>query len=278
MMQLSIIVTTYNRPEALQMVLQSLAQQKTSITFEVIIADDGSTETTKQLIQNLQPTLPYPLQHIWQPDDGFQAAKIRNKAVACAQGTYLIFLDGDCIPVSTFVTQHLQLAEKKYFVVGNRILLSKIFTKKILEQNLNIRQWSLLRWFYARLKRQCNRVLPLLYFLPHHTWRKRWPQRWQGAKTCNLALWKQDFIRVNGFDERYQGWGYEDSDLVIRLIHAGILRKQGHFAGIPVWHLWHAENDRTQEIANLKRLQNMRNSIEIYAKHGIAQYMESERT
>lgn len=254
---ISVIVTTYNRPDALGMVLKALAQQ-TDQSFEVIIADDGSKAETLKIISQLKETLNYTLRHCWQADLGFRAAKCRNRAASLAKGEYLIFIDGDCIPPKNFIARHRNLAEAGWFVVGNRILLSKEFSPKVIEQNIPVSQWSTGRWLFSKLKGQCNRYLPIIKF-PLGKLRKIKPSRWKGAKTCNLGLWKMDLLQINGFDEAYQGWGYEDSDLVIRLMNAGIYRKSGHFAA-PVFHLWHPENDRLNTENNLKRLHALQHS------------------
>lgn len=257
----SLIVTTYNRPSALALVLRALAKQDIS-DFEVIVADDGSDTTTQQLIATLQPELPYPLKHIWQSDEGFQAAKIRNKAVAKAAGNYLIFLDGDCVPFYSFIRKHRQLAEKNWLVMGNRVLLNQSTTEQVLtflSGKVPVYEWSYITWFRVWLSSGCNRFLPLLP-IPW-LWRKKSATSWRGVKTCNLGMWKEDFLKVNGFDESYVGWGYEDSDLTIRLMRQGVRRKQGRFA-VPVIHLWHPESDRSQEAENLARLFSLQQTPE----------------
>lgn len=262
----SIIVSTYNRPDALRMVLLALAEQDNR-EFEVIVADDGSTTDTRLMIEELRPQLNYPLHHIWQADDGFRAAAARNKAVVVSQGKYLIFLDGDCVPLNFFVKHHLHLAETQYFVTGNRVLLKKSFTQDILTTSEPVYNWSSLDWLLARCCGRCNRFLPFVRLpLP-----RKWRQKWQGVKTCNLGMFKEDFLAVNGFDERYCGWGYEDSDLVIRLLKSEIKRKDGHGA-IPVMHLWHPENDRAREKINYQQLQEIEHSSRIKSLMGIDQY------
>ncbi len=264
---LSVIITTYNRPNALRLILKGLENQ-TDKYFEVIIADDGSTPETAQEIERLQKIMPYPLHHYWQPDQGFRAAKARNQAVAQSRGDYLIFLDGDCVPPTTFIARHRKLAEKGFFVAANRLLLSQAYTQQVLDQELPIYSWTFFQWLKLRSQKACNRILPVVYF-PFYSLCKYNSERWQGAKTCNLAIWKTDFLKVNGFEEAYEGWGYEDSDLVIRLFRAGLLRKNGHFS-VPVFHLWHPENDRSTTPENLDRLKQILNSTKIRATLGIS--------
>lgn len=269
-MKIAVIITTYNRPSALAAVLLALQNQSLK-NFEVLVADDGSTSETASLIHTLQAQLSYKLQHIWQKDEGFQAAKIRNKAVAATNSDYLIFIDGDCIPQPNFINKHMSLAESAWLVAGNRILLNSRFTNQVLTTQQNIYNKSLWYWLANRISGNCNRILPLLS-LSNGKWRKLKSKKWRGIKTCNLGLWRKDFITVNGFDENYSGWGYEDSDLVIRLIRSGIRCKSGKFA-TAVLHLWHKEHDRSNTDTNYQRLMAIENSSNILATTGINQYL-----
>lgn len=259
----SVIITTYNWPTALEKVISSLAQQ-TLKPKEIIIADDGSKPDTADLI-NSTKFKPLNLKHIWQEDHGFQAARIRNKAVASAQGDYLIFLDGDCIPLKNFIARHVKLAQSGAFVAGNRILLSEKLTCNILQNSIDIASWRISDWLKAKQNGDCNRLMPLLC-LPFP--RLIMARSWHNAKTCNLAVWKEDFIAVNGFDETYQGWGYEDSDLVIRLLKNGLKRKEGRFA-VPVVHLWHPPQSRDNEKENWQRLQELLSNTNVRAVRGL---------
>lgn len=269
---ISIIITTFNRPDALAMVLKAFNSQ-TENNFEVIVADDGSTPATKSLIDHLSAKVKYQLKHVWQEDVGFRAAKIRNKAVGLSAGNYLIFLDGDCVPLPFFINKHMKLAQQDRFVVGNRILLSKDFTNLVLNNHLPIYQWNKFKWFNCRIRGWCNQCSSLI-ILPLGCLRKLKPQSWKGAKTCNLGIWKQDFLEINGFDEEYQGWGYEDSDLVTRLIKNSIKRKSGKYA-VPVIHLWHNENDRVREKINYAKLENILKNNEIRIEKGVDQYLSN---
>lgn len=270
----SVIVTTYNRPDALRAVLASLAAQ-TDSAFEVLVADDGSRSDTAEAVAESASDFPVPLRHLWQKDDGFRAAAARNLAVAASRGDYLVFIDGDCILRPDFIAAHRALAETAWFVAGNRVLLSERFTQKVLQVPLiELHTDSRVVWLGRRLSGAINRWLPL-WFFPGQTWRKRQPRRWQGARTCNLALWRADFDKVNGFDEAFQGWGHEDADLAIRLLHAGVQRKDGRFA-TAVLHLWHRENDRSNLAENERRLAAIIASDRRRATVGIDSY-DAER-
>lgn len=264
----SLIVTTYNWPGALNSVLQALSEQRYA-HWEVIVADDGSTNETAQIIRTWKEKFPVPLIHCWQSDCGFRAGMVRNRAVARAQYEYLIFIDGDCVVPRDFVSRHVALAETGWFVAGSRILLSEAFTSTILANALPVHRMSAWQWCKAWWKGQCNRWLAIGKW-PLGPLRKIFPARWQGAKTCNLGMWKQDFIRVNGFDESFEGWGFEDSDCVIRLQRSGIYRKTGKFF-VSVFHLWHPNASRAHADENAKRLEGSRFAA-IRSVEGVEQY------
>ncbi len=254
---ISLIVTTYEWPQALRRVLECLGRQRDA-SFEIVVADDGSGPATAELVAAMQRTSPVPLRHIWQPHQGFRAAESRNRAVAASHGDYLIFLDGDCLARPDFLAAHRALAESGWFVAGNRALLSESFSKVLLQTPEAAADWvsrPLGGWIGARLRGDVNRLAPMMR-LPAGWQRKHKPREWRGAKTCNLAVWREDFLRVDGFDESYVGWGHEDADLAVRLIRSGVRRKEGRFAA-SVLHLWHAAAPRQGLSANEQRLEEV---------------------
>ena len=268
-MRTAVIVTTYNRPDALAAVLEAYLAQ-TGATFELLVADDGSTAETRETVERYATRASFSLRHVWQEDHGFRAAAARNRALAATAADYIIFTDGDCIPRRDFVAQHCALAQPGHFLAGNRILLSGKFTRRALAEHLPLHDWSMPRWLAARLAGDINRWLPLLA-LGDGSWRIGAPERWAGVKTCNLSAWRADLVRVNGLDESYSGWGLEDSDLVIRLLHAGIKHKSARFAA-PVLHLWHRENDRSRLPENQRQLDALLASARVEAQLGLSQY------
>jgi glycosyltransferase involved in cell wall biosynthesis len=270
---ISIIVTTYNREDALDAVLRSLAQQSDP-AFEIIVADDGSGSATAQLINNWKPKIGRRLEHVWHPDRGFRAAEIRNRAILAAHGSYCVFLDGDCIVRSDFVASHRHFAEVGWFVTGNRVLLSKELAGRVLREKVTPEDWSISRWFSERLHDGINRLSAVLY-LPLGPLRRVRRNMWQGARSCNLAMWRSDLDRVDGFDADYSGWGKEDSDIIIRLLHAGVRRKDGLFA-TGVIHLWHAEADRSRLSENERKLAEVAASNRIRAKRGLSSLQDAK--
>ncbi|MFN9031133.1 MAG: glycosyltransferase family 2 protein [Betaproteobacteria bacterium] len=271
-MLISLVVTTYNRPDALRAVLDGLSAQ-VDRGFEVLVADDGSGDDTRAVVTASSANSPVPTEHVWQEDRGFRAGAARNRAAARAQGEYLIFIDGDCIARPDFIAQHRALAEPGWMVAGNRILLSEAFTHRALADRWPLHEWRLDQWEIARREGAINRSLPLMR-LGLGPLRKLQARRWQRVRTCNLGLWRRDFETVNGFDEAYEGWGFEDSDLAVRLLNAGIRRKEGAFA-TGLLHLWHKENDRRFEASNQERLQARIASRDVRAAIGLAQYLPS---
>ena len=269
-MQTAVIVTSYNRPDALAAVLTGY-QAQDDLGFELLIADDGSTAATRKVVETFKANARFPVQHVWHEDRGFRAAAIRNRALAATQADYIVFSDGDCVPPPYFVAQQKRLAERGWFVAGNRTLLSPTFTDRVLRDHIPIHQWTRAQWLAAWARRDINRWLPLIS-LPDGAFRKHAPDRWVGVKTCNLAAWRSDLIRVNGLDETYSGWGLEDSDLVIRLLHAGVKHKSSRFAA-PVFHLWHSENDRSRLAENQRLLDELLASPRSAAGLGVSQYL-----
>ena len=268
-MRTAIIVTTYNRPDALEAVLAGYQAQRDA-GFELLVADDGSTDETRRVIGEFKSRAAFPVTHVWHEDRGFRAAAIRNRTLAATQADYIVFSDGDCVPAPRFVAQHQRLAERGWFAAGNRILLSEAFTRRALGERLPLHAWGISDWMGAWVRRDINRLLPLL-ILPDGGLRKFAPRRWVGVKTCNLAVWRDDQLRVNGLDEAYCGWGLEDSDLVIRLLNAGVKHKSARLAA-PVFHLWHAENDRSRLPENRRRLDAVLASDRVRAQRGLDQY------
>ncbi len=282
---IAVIVTTYNRPKALRWVLEALAHQ-TVVPSMVIVADDGSHGETRELVLSIseawQLGSPFPrLKHVWHSDDGFRAGQIRNTAVACAltseldRPNQIIFLDGDCIPLPSFVRRHSQLLGRLWgpvCVAGGRVLLNQAATAELEYKchNPTKRDYLELVSFGSLLRRrvlgQLNRVVTLTS-LPDGPWRLMQPNRWHLARTCNLSLWTKDFLAVNGFDENYRGWGLEDSDLAIRLNRLGVRIVNGRFA-TNVIHLWHQESDRAG-LKNNQELLARASSAPIRCENGI---------
>jgi glycosyltransferase involved in cell wall biosynthesis len=273
--RIAVIVTTYNRLDALAAVLAGLCAQ-TDRNFEVIVADDGSTAATGAYVRRVARTAPMPLRHVWHPDEGFRAAAIRNKGIALADADYLIFLDGDCVPQPDFVARHRALAEPGRLVTGSRILLSAALTRRLLDGRGALAALPRGAWLAGRLTGDVNKVLPLFLKLPAAAWRRSGRFKWRRIKSCNLAVWRSDALAVDGFDESFRGWGHEDADFVLRLHHLGVERTLGSFA-TEVFHLWHREAQRDRAGENLDKVMTRQRTRQVRADRGVTAAIEELR-
>ena len=277
--KVSIILATYNWPEALDVILANLIPQlKEHPYVEVVVADDGSKPNTAQVV-NKYSAINSRIHHIWQPDNGFQKSMILNKSVAASVGDYLLFLDGDCIPFPDYIKEQLKLRESGYFVAGNRVLLSESYTKELLYNPDIINQifrWNFVHWLLAKISKKANKLLPSLR-LGNGKWRYSRETNWKYPKGCNFAVSRSDFLAINGFDESFTGWGHEDADLFVRLLHNGVKIKDGRF-GVPVLHLWHKNSDRENEEVNMERLIiRIKDNDFIIAGSGVNQYIANPK-
>ncbi|MCZ2723261.1 glycosyltransferase family 2 protein [Marinomonas sp. 15G1-11] len=243
-MKVSLIVTTYNWKEALAVVLQSIIKQNT-LPYEVIIADDGSREDTAALIKDYAKTFPVPLIHSWQEDDGFRLARSRNKAIAKATGDYIIIIDGDILMAKDFVASHIAAAKPNFFVQGGRVLMGYDLSEKILQE------FKIPTFFTKGLRNRHNTLsCPFLSRMFSKVWNSD-----KSTRGCNIAFWKQDIVAINGYNEAFEGWGREDSEMVIRMLNKGIQRFYLKFSGVG-FHLYHKENTRASLELNDEILNN----------------------
>jgi GT2 family glycosyltransferase len=262
---ISIVVTTYNRSDALALVLTGLRAQSDP-HFEVVIADDGSTEAHRDLAGATARRLGFQVVHVWHPDVGFTASQVRNLGVAAARGGYIIFLDGDCVPEVDFVAQHRKLMQRGCFVNGSRVLLAPRLTGELIRTPQSPSGQTAAFWLRRRLNGGASKLTGLLR-LPDGKFRCHPQFRWKGIRSCNLAVWRADYERVNGFDETFVGWGHEDADLVLRLHNAGLVRKNG-FCATEVFHLWHRESNRSHEGVNADKVRARIESRQVRATVG----------
>jgi len=261
--KVSLIITTYNRPDALNLVLKSALAQK-RLPDEIVIADDGSGEETKELIQHLAQKSPVPILHAWQEDKGFRAAMARNRAIALSSGEYIVMIDGDMVLHHSFIEDHLTAAERGCFVQGGRVLLDKKATEKAIRES----RWNF-SIFSSGIK---NRKNMFRYKLLKRVFGGK-SRNLEGIRTCNSSLFREDIFAVNGFDNRFVGWGREDSEFAARLLNRGLLRKNIKFSAI-AFHLYHRENERTYLPENDKRLQDTLENKSVRCNDGIDRFAE----
>ncbi len=253
--KISLIATTYNWPDALKLCLESIGHQ-TLVPFEVIIADDGSTDETRALIEEMSKGFPCPIVHAWQEDLGFRAAEVRNNALRRCKGEYVIFIDGDIILHRHFVEDHAKMAQQGYYVIGSRAKFTEKATRFILEN-----QPVHAHWYSPGISRRMNALY--LPWLGPLTVRYRKSKPLYG-RSCNMAAWLTDLYAVNGFDADIQGYGYEDTDIIARLNNLGLKKKFAKFRAVQ-FHIHH----RQKEFVKANE-QVFRNNLTITAcRHGI---------
>ncbi len=262
-MTCSLIVTTYNWKEALELVLLSALNQ-TILPDEIIVADDGSKEDTQLLISNFSKQFSHiPIIHSWQEDNGFRAAHSRNKAIAIAQCTYIVLVDGDMILHRSFIEEHKKYAEKGYFIQGSRVLISQNKSSQILKNKRYELSFYTLG-LYNRKNALHSNVLSSFFLQKINSLK--------GIKTCNMSFFRNDCISINGFNEDFTGWGREDSEFCVRLMNYGIKRKTIRFNCI-AYHIWHKENKRNCLPRNDMLLQQSMQENATCCINGIANHL-----
>ena len=227
-MRVSLIVTTYNWPQALGLTLASVTRQSL-VPHEVIVADDGSGPETAQTVQRCRAQLRCPVKHVWQEDDGFRLARSRNRALAVSEGDYIVLVDGDMILHRRFIEDHAACARPDCFIQGARPQLSESVTQRLLSTgvpDVNVLSPGLERRSYALrsplLSRFASKIRPTL----------------AGIQGCNQSYWRRHAIQVNGYDERFTGWGPEDREFAARLLHIGVMRNYVRHRAV-AYHLYH---------------------------------------
>lgn len=258
----ALLIATYNWPDALRLVLKS-AMAQSRLPDEILIADDGSKEETKQLIQEFQKFSKVPIKHFWQEDQGFRKSKILNKAVAGTSANYIIQVDGDCIMHPKFVEDHCRAAQKGVYLYGSRV--------NVLPQGVPVvfeKQLTHFNMFSREIKNKTRTLhVPFLsgMYQPHEGISRKF-------RGCNVSFWREDFIAINGYNEDYEGWGREDSDLVIRMGNMGVKAKRLRYAGI-VYHLHHKTNSKHNVELNDRIQQETIDNKIVRIENGVNQYL-----
>lgn len=259
-----VIVSTYERPHALNRVLEGLSHQLVKPT-QIIVADDGSGKETAEVIKHRQQS-GLSLQHCWQPDEGFRKSLILNRSIKLATADILIFLDGDCVPFPSFVRDHRDMHEVSCIHAGGRVLVGQALTTHI--ETAGMGGVSLLSLALQYFKGEINRFAPLLR-LPNGAWRKTTPLNWESVRGCNFSVSRSNMLAVDGFENGMVGWGLEDSEVALRLINSGLTVKSLRFAA-PVLHLWHPEAPRENLPSNERYLDEVIVNSRVLAHAGMS--------
>lgn len=257
----ALLISTYNWAEALELTLKSILIQ-TETVDEILIADDGSTNTTRKIINTYKNKIATPIHHFWHEDKGFRKAVILNKAIAASTCDYIIQVDGDCFLHKNFIEDHKKYAEKNLYLYGTRVRIKEKYVKNVLK-NKNI-HFS----FFSKQIKKRPRILrfPILASLF-----KKQTAISGKFRGCNTSFWKSDFIKINGYNEDFKGWGREDSELMLRFHNIGVNAKRLKFVGI-VFHLDHKENsqellpknDEIQSYTIKNKLKKTKNGVSKY--------------
>lgn len=264
-MKTALLISTYNWPESLELILKSLKNQ-TQQPDQVLIADDGSTIATKNVINDFAKAYKGEIIHVWHEDKGFRKSKILNKAIAKSSCDYIIQIDGDCIMHPHFIEDHIKNALPNTYLYGTRVTITKkalpaLFEKK--QTNFHI--------FSKHIKKRTRTIyLPLLSKL--YPVKDAYSSNFRG---CNVSYWKSDFIKVNGYNEDFEGWGREDSDLVIRMGNMNVKSRRLRYIAI-VYHIYHPENSKANFERNDEIQKHTINNKIIQAEKGISQYLSDE--
>jgi glycosyltransferase involved in cell wall biosynthesis len=259
-LRVALAITTYERPDALAAVLSSVSRQAAP-PAEIIVADDGSGETTRVVIEGFTRASFVPVRTVSQPHEGFRAARLRNLAIAATTAEYLVFVDGDMVLHPDFIADHVRFARRGRFTQGIRANADAALTRQLLDDPAmpvgpatpglgGLRRSYLLH---------APALSPLL---------RRAGNAFVSIKSCNQGFWRRDLLRVNGFNEEFVGWGPEDKELCARLEMAGVRRQTLLLGGIAV-HLHHPPASRDALDANLGILEATRRERKIRCEHGL---------
>ena len=268
-MKVSVIITTYNSEEWLSKVLEGYCHQIEN-DFEVVVADDGSTYKTKEVINSFQTKFKFPIVHVWQEDSGFQKCKILNEAILKASSDYLLFTDGDCIPRRDFVSQHIKFQEKGYFLSGGYFKLPMETSKIISLEDVKLQNCFSISWLLKNGVKKSFKLTKLThnkFFAVFMNWITPTKKTFNGH---NSSCFKSDLIAINGFNEEMQ-YGGLDREVGERLFNFGVLAKQIRYHAICL-HLDHKRgyaSPETWKNNNAIRLFNRKNKI-IRIKNGIS--------
>ena len=258
----SLVTPTYNWPQALELLLLSIKTQSV-LPNEVIIADDGSRPETTELIKKFQENFPVPLIHIWHKDNGNQKPAIMNKAIAKAKYDYIVEIDGDIIMHKDFVKDHLTYAKKGQYLFGSRVNIQKNILEDIFKNK------TIHFSFFSKGIKKRTRTLRIPIFMSfekeHHNISKK-------LRGCNMSFWREDFIKINGFNEGLVGWGVDDSEMIQRLHNIGIVGKRLKHAGI-AFHIYHKEQDKSHIALNNAIEDEVREKKIKFIEKGINQYL-----
>jgi len=264
----TLIISTYNTSDKLRRCLQSVLKQQV-MPSEIIIADDGSGDDTKKVIDEIATVSVIPIIRVWQPDEGFRLARIRNKAFLKASGEYIISIDGDILLNKNFIHDHLRFACYGHFIAGERAFLNIIATQKYLDEQNGFPSFFT-KYLQKRIHAlRCFLIAKIYCFVRHSI------QPYLYVIGCNMSFWKSDLLKINGYNEAFCGWGSEDVDVAVRLFNSGVKQRFLQFYAI-AFHLYHPENDRSSVATNDMLFRQSIANKTTYVEQGIDKHTTDE--
>lgn len=264
----SVIISTYNQPKWLELVLHSYNIQ-TESNFELIIADDGSDEETKAVIDTFSKQTDLNVIHVWQEDKGFRKTIILNKAIVASNSEYLIFTDGDCIAREDFVETHLKLMQPNCALSGGYFKLTETLSQSINKTIIDSQKCFDKKWLLSKGQPKTFKLNKLTKSEVKANLLNALTPTKATFDGMNVSCYKKDIVAVNGFDERMQ-YGGEDREVGERMMNKGVRFKQVRYSTICV-HLHHERPYKNEEaeVLNLKIRQETKRNKSTYTKFGI---------
>lgn len=267
MLKASVVLSFYNRIDYLKLVLAGIERQ-TFKDFEIIIADDGSSPEAVNDVERISSGLPYTITHLWHEDKGFRKNKILNQAITSAKADYLIFIDADCVPHPCFVNEHLTYMQPGKCLTGRRVNLSEKMTRILTTQNIRegfLEKKKLLLISDGIFGKSID-IEKGFYFRSDFL-RRFFNRKKRGLLGCNFSIYKDDFLKINGFDERYEAPSIgEDSDVEFRLSLNGVIVESLNNIAVQ-YHLFHKLQPRPEE--NLRLFEEVKRERKYYTLYGI---------
>jgi glycosyltransferase involved in cell wall biosynthesis len=264
-MKIALLISTYNWPEALELVLKS-AEEQTVLPDEVLIADDGSKEETKRLIESFQKNSNLNIKHVWHEDNGFRRSAILNKTIAKSTSDYIIQTDGDCIIHKTFIEDHKHMADKSIYLFGSRVNIKEDAVTDIFKNKI-----FTFPFFASEIK---NRTRNLRIPIIRNSYKEK-EEFSKKTRGCNISYWRDDFISVNGYNENMEGWGREDSELILRLLNKGIKGKRLRYGGI-IYHIHHPVSSKDNLERNNEIQEKTIQEKKKWCSNGIDKYLSQK--
>jgi len=254
----ALVIATYKSPRSLRLVLESVLHQSV-FPDEISIADDGSGKSTRMVIDEFRKRFAIPVRHFWHPDDGFRKTIIMNKAIAGTNCDYIIQIDGDIVLHPEFIRDHLSVAEYGCYIRGSRVLLSEQKSKDWIQQGISERIYPISQG----IKNRINAIrMPILssFFIKKS-------MRSNNVIGCNLAFWKSDFVKVNGYNNDLRGWGHEDIELAARFVSTGVIQKKVKMLAV-CYHLHHPNCERDRATVNYRIYEDTLRKGRTYCSNG----------